>query len=258
MIRTALVDDEPLALENLELLLASETDIDVVATYRGGKAALAGLPLDPPDLLFLDVQMPEINGFDVLAALDPSSLPTVIFVTAYDRYALQAFDAHALDYVLKPVDEDRFRLALDRARNCIQQSQNKDLGTQVQALLHHLQPQPEPSPTYLRRLALKHQGRIVFVNLDEVDWIEAAGNYVALHVGARTHLHRSTLSAFEAQLDPHQFQRIHRSSIVNLRQIYEMHPLHHGEYELHLYNGAHLRLARKYRHKLTQLLQQRR
>lgn len=256
MIRTALVDDEPLALENLELLLASQNDIHVVATYRGGKAAIAGLQADPPDLLFLDVQMPEVNGFDVLAALDPSTLPTVVFVTAYDRYALQAFDAHALDYVLKPVDEDRFHLALDRARTRIQQRQSNNLDTHVQALLHQLQPQPPPSPTYLRRLALKNQDRIVFINLDEVDWIEAAGNYVALHVGSRTHLHRSTLSALETQLDPKHFLRIHRSTIVNLRQIHEMHPMHHGEYELSLYSGAHLRLARKYRHKLTQLLQQ--
>lgn len=257
MIRTILVDDEPLALENLQLLLVPATDVEVVATYRGGAAAIIGIREQRPDLLFLDVQMPEVNGFDVIAALDPSTLPTIIFVTAYDRYALQAFDAHALDYVLKPVDEERFHQALDRARTRIRQAQNDDLGAKMQALLHHIQPPVEPSPTYLRRLALKSQGRITFVDLADVDWIEAAGNYVALHIGTRTHLHRSTLSAFAAQLDPHHFQQVHRSTVVNLRRIHEMHPLHHGEYELHLYSGARLRLARKYRHKLTLLLQQR-
>lgn len=255
-IRAAIVDDEPLARDGLLVLLEAEPAVEITGVYGGGREAVEGLRRNPPDLLFLDVQMPEVDGFAVIEAVGSERIPAVIFVTAYDRYALRAFEAHALDYLLKPVDEDRFAAAVARARTRIRQAHADDLGRRLRALLDE-RTSPTTPTAGANRLAIKDGGRIVFVDVGDVDYLEAAGNYVVVHAGGRTYMQRSTMAEMEALLDPEHFQRIHRSTIVNVRRIRELHPVHHGEYDVVLADGTVLKLARGYRDRLEALLRQR-
>jgi len=249
-IRTLLVDDEPLARERLAGLLANEQDIEIVAQCRDGEEAVTAIVDHEPDLVFLDVQMPQMNGFEVIEAVGGERMPPVIFVTAYDQHALRAFQVRALDYLLKPFDRERFSEALQRARRQIERDETGDLGRRLLALVKDLrrdQPRAE-------RLVVKSGGRLFFLRTDEIDWVEAAGNYVRLHVGTTSHLLRETMNAIEGRLDPEKFFRIHRSRIVNMERIQELQPWLNGEYAVLLRTGTRLTLSRGYREKLQDRL----
>jgi two-component system LytT family response regulator len=245
-----IVDDEPLARERLASLLSAEQDIEIVAQSRDGEEAVNAITQHSPDLVFLDVQMPGLNGFEVIDAVGGEKMPLVIFVTAYDQHALRAFQVRALDYLLKPFDRERFKEALQRARAHIQRDETGDLGRRLLALVKDLRrDQPKTD-----RLVVKSGGRLFFLRTDEIDWIEAAGNYVRLHVGTTSHLLRETMNAIEGRLDPEKFFRIHRSRIVNMERIQEMQPWLNGEYAVVLRTGTRLTLSRGYREKLQERL----
>lgn len=248
--RTLIVDDEPLARERLRTLLRDEPDIELIGECADGKEAVSAIQGKNPELLFLDVQMPEMDGFAVLEAVGPERVPAVVFVTAYDRYALRAFDVHALDYLLKPFDRERFQKALERAR--AQVGERGKLGDRLLALLKDIKDEPKRP----ERFVIKSAGRVFFLRADEIDWVEAAGNYVQLHVGSATHLMRETMGGLETRLDPEKFVRIHRSAIVQVDRIKEMQPAFHGDYIVILQDGTRLNLSRSYREKLQALLGQ--
>lgn len=249
-IRTLIVDDEPLGRERLRTFLHDDADIAIIGECTDGAEAVAFLREEECDLVFLDVQMPLLDGFEVVEAVGPERMPTVVFVTAYDRYALKAFEVRAVDYLLKPFDRERFQKALDRARTQVRQRQNAEAGRQLLALLDEVKPNRKP----LERLVVKTAGRIFFLKMDEIDWIEAAGNYLRLHVGAEIHLLRETMNALEARIDPEKFPRIHRSTIVNIERIREIQPLFHGDYVVILRDATQLTLSRTYRQRLQDVL----
>jgi two-component system, LytTR family, response regulator len=233
-IRTVIVDDEPLARSNLAVLLRLDPEIEIVGECGSGVDAPRAIRAAKPDLLFLDVQMPECDGFDVLELLGTDLPPAIIFVTAHDQYALRAFEAGALDYLLKPFDNTRFDRALGRAKEKIAQGKNL--------------------PKKLPRLTIKSAGQVAFVDLSEIDWIEAADYYAGLHVGTKTHLLRRSISELEQELDPATFCRIHRSTIVNLKRIRGLKLDEDGDYTVQLENGTTLRLSRRYRKQLQSRL----
>ena len=250
-IRTLIVDDEPLARERLRALLSAEPDIEVIGECGDGPAAVQAIRSDTPDLVFLDVQIPEIDGFGVIERIGVENAPVVVFVTAYDQYALEAFDVHAVDYLLKPFDEARFAKALARARGTVQSQRSGEVNERLLTLLRGIKAAPSGRA---ERLVVKSAGRLFFLRTEEIDWIESSGNYVCLHVGNETHLLRETMSSLEARLDPTAFIRIHRTAIVNVDRIKELQPLFHGEYEVVLRGGARLTLSRSYRDRLQCLL----
>jgi two-component system LytT family response regulator len=245
-----IVDDEPLARERLASLLSAEQDIEVIGQCRDGEEAVLGIQQHKPDLVFMDVQMPVLNGFEVIDAVGSEHMPLVIFVTAYDQHALRAFQVRALDYLLKPFDRERFQEALQRARAYIQRDETGDVGRRLLALVKDLRrDQPKTD-----RLVVKSGGRLFFLRTDEIDWVEASGNYVRLHVGTTSHLLRETMNAIEGRLDPEKFFRIHRCRIVNMERIQEMQPWLNGEYAVVLRTGTRLTLSRGYREKLQERL----
>ncbi len=248
-VRTLIVDDEPLARERLFELLREEPGIEVVGQCADGAQAVEAIQTLAPHLVFLDVQMPELDGFGVLAALGDKPRPAIVFVTAYDKYALQAFEVHAVDYLLKPFDRERFQTALQRALRHCRQHRTEELNQRLTALLADLRPEPQAPG----RLAVKAGGRVVFLKFEDIDWVEAADNYVTLHVGTETHMLRETMNRLEARLPAAKFIRISRSTIVNLERIKELQPLFHGDYVVILRNGTKLTLSRGYRDKLQQL-----
>ncbi len=252
-IRVLIVDDEPLARERTLGLLQSQTEFECIGECADGKSAVETVRRDKPDLVLLDVQMPELVGFGVLAQLEGERLPAVIFVTAYDRFALKAFEVHAVDYLLKPFDKARFVTALNRAAAHLKRQEAGDLSQRLSALLADVAP-ATARPKHLERIAVKSSGRVTFVKVGDIDWIESSDNYVNLHTGTENHLHRETLSALESQLPTEKFMRISRSTIVNLDRIKELQPMFHGEYAVILRNGAKLTLSRSYRDRLDQLL----
>jgi two-component system, LytTR family, response regulator len=249
-IKVLVADDEPLARERLSGLLSQEPDIEVVGQARDGEEAVTAIHDDSPDLVFLDVQMPQMSGFDVIEAVGTDKMPLVIFVTAYDQHALKAFQVRALDYLLKPFDRERFKDALSRARKQLERDENGDLGRRLLALVKDLRRDQPKSD----RLVVKSGGRLFFLRTDEIDWVEAAGNYVRLHVGPGSHLLRETMNAIEGRLDPEKFFRIHRSRIVNMERIQELQPWLNGEYAVLLRTGTRLTLSRGYREKLQDRL----
>jgi two-component system LytT family response regulator len=249
-IRVLLADDEPLARERLASLLSAEPDVELVAQARDGEEAATAIHDHTPDLVFLDVQMPQMNGFDVIEAVGTDKMPLVIFVTAYDQHALRAFQVRALDYLLKPFDRERFSDALQRARKQLERDETGDLGRRLLALVKDLRRDQPRSD----RLVVKSGGRLFFLRTDEIDWVEAAGNYVRLHVGPTSHLLRETMNAIESRLDPEKFFRIHRSRIVNMERIQELQPWLNGEYAVLLRTGTRLTLSRGYREKLQDRL----
>jgi two-component system LytT family response regulator len=244
--RVIIADDEPLARARLRMLLAEEPWVEVIAECSDGPSTITAIEKFRPELVFLDVQMPGGSGFDVIESVGAGRMPFVIFVTAFDRYALRAFDVHALDYLLKPFDRDRFRDALVRARERIERSSNGDLERRLLAIVNDLKPAQQP----LERFVIKSGGRVFFLRAEDIEWIEAAGNYVKLHVGAETHVFRETMNSLEARLNPSVFFRIHRSHIVNIERVRELQPWFNGEYVVFLTSGARLTLSRGYREKL--------
>jgi two-component system, LytTR family, response regulator len=243
--RVLIVDDEPLACERLRTLLAAEPGIEIAGECHDGRSALQAIRDLAPDLVFLDVQMPELDGFAVIEALP--SPPAVIFVTAFDQFAIRAFEVCALDYLLKPFDRERFAKALARGRAECERRSASDLGARMQSLLAELRGRKK----YLDRIVIRAGGRVIFLRAEELDWIEAAGNYVRLHSGAEEYLYRETLSRMEAALDPACFARIHRSTIVNTERIKELHPLFRGDYTVVLRDGRRLTLSKPYRPRLN-------
>jgi two-component system LytT family response regulator len=252
MIRAIIVDDEPLAREKVKLFAGDEPDIEIVDLCRNGHEAIASFTKHNPDLIFLDIQMPEMNGFDVLSQLRTRpTLPGIIFITAYDEFALRAFEFHALDYLLKPYDRERFRKAVAFARESIASRLQSDVtAEQIKVLLDSL----KQSPQKLERLIVKTNGRIIFLRVEEIDWMEAAGNYIKLHAGNETHLMRETMNKLEEQLNPQQFIRIHRSTIINIAKIKELQPYFNGEYKVTLQNNTSVILSRGYRENFTAVL----
>jgi two-component system LytT family response regulator len=249
-IRAVIVDDEPLARQRIRSLLVEAEDVEVIAECANGKEAIQAIEESPPDLLFLDIQMPELDGFDVLQAIGVGHVPVVIFVTAYDQFALRAFEAHALDYLLKPFDDERFEAALQRARERIRQQQGGDLDRRLRALLEEVR----GDRGYLQRLVVPTGHRSVFIRTEEIDWIEAERNYIRLHVGGRAYLLRESLSRIESALDPTTFCRIHRSTIVNIDRIQAVESLFGGEYLVVLHDGRKLTSGRSYRRNLHALM----
>lgn len=239
-IRTLIVDDEPLARQGIRLLLQKEPDITIIGECANGAEALAFAQRETPSLMFLDVQMPGLDGFGLLAALPPGKIPVIIFVTAYDRHAVKAFEVSATDYVLKPLKAARFREALQRARQQLQSRDTSELHDRLQALLNVT----KPESTYPTQLSIKNGERTVFVRVSELDYIEAAANYVILHVGQQNHILRETLTNLETRLSPKSFLRVHRSFIVNLARVSGLKPASRGEHVLTLKNGKELPLTR--------------
>mgnify|MGYP001164588596 CR=1 FL=1 len=251
MIRVAIVDDEPLAREGLRLWLAAEADVAVVGEAGAPAAAAAMILRERPDLLFLDVQMPEGDGFDVIEAICREHLPEVIFVTAHERHALRAFDVSALDFLLKPVREDRFRAALVKARRELARGDDREGPARLSALLDHLRsPTPEGGKRRIERFAVRTRDRFVIVPAAQVRWIGAAGNYAELHVAGASHLVRATLAEIEAGLDPTRFVRIHRGTLVRLDCVREVIPATHGDCDVVLDDGVTLKLSRRFRSRL--------
>jgi two-component system LytT family response regulator len=244
------VDDEPLARERIRNLLESEPDVEVAAECADGKEAVEAIRRHRPDLLFLDVQMPRLDGFGVLRELEQERLPLTIFVTAFDRHAVKAFEVHALDYLLKPFDASRFQKAVAHARGQLERQRAGSINQRLSALLADVESPGKNKP--LERVMIKSGGRIFFLRLEQIDWIEAAGNYVRLHVGEDVHLLRETMNGLEAKLDARQFLRIHRSTIVNVERIQELQPLFHGDYVVILRGGKQLTMSRNYREKLQE------
>lgn len=251
--RVLVVDDEPLARERLRSLLEKEDDVELIGECGDGRSAVETIDAERPDLVFLDVQMPELDGFDVLEALDPESRPHIVFVTAYDEYAVRAFDVHALDYVLKPFDRDRFRSALGRAR--AELARGKAAAENLEGRLAALLEELEDRRKRLERIVVKSGGRVFFLRTEDVDWIEAAGNYVELHVGSESHLLRETMNKLARRLDPKLFLRIHRRTIVNVERIRQLEGVTHGEYVVVLKDGTRLGSSRGYREGVQRLLE---
>jgi two-component system, LytTR family, response regulator len=251
-IRTVIADDEPLARRGIRAHLNLEKDIEIVSECRNGREAVGAIEKHSPDLVFLDVQMPELDGFGVVEAVGVEKMPAVIFVTAYDRYALRAFEVHALDYLLKPFDGERFARAVQRARTQIERDSLGELSGRLRSLLADLESRPDQKPPH--RLVIKSAGRISFVDVAEIDWVEAADNYVRLHAGRESHLLRETMNSLEKRLDPGQFLRVHRSRIVNIQKVKELRPLFRGEYDITLQDGTRLETGRGYRDRVQKLL----
>ncbi len=256
-IQVLVVDDEKPARRRLLDLLAKDTGIEVAGVGRSGREAVELIRTRKPDLLFLDIQMPTLDGFGVLESIGPEKMPVTVFVTAYDRYAIKAFEAHALDYLLKPYSDERFETALERARNHIQTRRASQLGRQLARLLADNTAATEPAASgFIERVVIKSSGRVRFLDVDEIDWIEAAGVYVYLHTGKKSHLYRATIGQFTGQLDPQRFVRVHRSSAINTSRIQELQARSHGDYTVVLTNGTEVTLSRKYRPQLEAWLKQ--
>jgi two-component system, LytTR family, response regulator len=251
-IRVLVVDDEPLARRGIRQLLETETDFEIVGECKNGREAAASLEKLAPELIFLDVQMPLVDGFSFIEKIGAENLPEIVFVTAFDEHAIHAFETGAIDYLLKPVDPLRFQKTLERARERIKNSKPRELEQKLSDLLENLKlPEAEK---YLERIAIKKAERIVFVRADEIVWISSEGNYVKLHTARETHLLRETMDKIEQKLNPDKFLRLRRSVIASIEQIKELHPLFGGEFEVVLNGGIKLSSSRRYRKNLDALL----
>ena len=242
VLEVVIVDDEPLARDRIRELLKSHRDVEIVGEARNGQEAIETITLQRPDIVFLDVQMPDMNGFEVLKALDLNSIPLIIFVTAFDEYALRAFEFHAVDYLMKPFDRQRFAKAIDYAKLQVTLTKDRDTSRIIR-LLEDI----KPRTGYLERFIIKTGETVHFVQASEVDSIEAEGNYVRLKIGNSSHLLRDTLNNIESQIDPRLFVRIHRSTIVNMNRVRELQTWARGEYRVVLHSGASHTLSRGYR-----------
>ena len=249
-IRALIADDESLARKFIRRMLKQDPHVEVVGECSNGKEAVAMIEKQKPDVVFLDIQMPEMDGFAVLEALELEHLPAIVFTTAYESYAIRAFELHALDYLLKPFDQVRFKAALKHVKERFHSQPHEEGRLQIGTLLESIKAQQK----YLDRIIIRADGRISFLNTREIDWIEADDKYLHLHTGKGSRMVRQTLTAMETELDPKRFVRIHRSAIVNVDRIKELQPLFSGEYSVHLENGTKLTLSRNYKDKLFELL----
>lgn len=269
-IRTIVVDDEELARRGIEIRLREHSDVEIVSHCANGREALAAIAGQQPDLMFLDIQMPGLSGFDVLARVPHESMPIVIFVTAFDRYALDAFEAHALDYLLKPINDDRFRQSLQRVREHWEQrhaiaqreklmnllAQTRGSGSLDEQTLRQ-QIEDARERRYAEILPIRDDSDTVRLDVTTIDWIDAAGDYMCVHAAGRTYVLRETMKSLAEILDPKVFQRVHRSTIVNVKRVRRLRPHTNGEYFLTLEDGQEIKLSRSYRDRVDQLLQRR-
>jgi two-component system LytT family response regulator len=253
-VRTIIADDEHLARRKLRLLLGSELGVQVVAECQDGEQTVDAVKAHKPDLLLIDIRMPDVDGFQVLGKIAPDEMPVVIFTTAYDQFAIRAFEAHALDYLLKPFDGERLHHAIERARTEILKSHNRDLTSRILDLLANDAEPKIKSRQADDRMVIRAGGKVVFLDVNEIDWIEAAANYVKLNVGKDSYLLREGIGSISERLDPDRFVRIHRSVIVNVRKIKELQPCESGEYIAVLKNGKELSCSRGYRTQLQHLI----
>jgi two-component system, LytTR family, response regulator len=249
-IRTLIVDDEPPARELISTLLRDEPGIELVGQCGNGSDAVAAIRKESPDLVFLDVQMPGLDGFDVLSALGSQRLPLIVFVTAYDKHAVRAFEVHAVDYLLKPFEYARLHESVQRARDYLQKNSSEAYQNRLVGLLEDIQAKPQ----LWERLVIREAGRVIFLRIDEIDWIEAEGNYLRLHLGKSSYLLRETMAAAEERLALKKFVRLSRSTLVNLERIKEWQPLFHGDSAIILHDGTRLTLTRVYREQFDRLV----
>jgi two-component system, LytTR family, response regulator len=254
MIRTLIVDDMLLARKRLRRVLVEDPEIEIVGECADGREAIEAVAELKPDLMFLDVQMPEIDGFEALAEIGAENAPIVIFVTAFDHFALRAFEVHALDYLMKPFDVERLRNTIERAKRQIKNRRETPTAAPDERLLALLK-DFKNEPAYLKRLSFKSRGRTIIVSADDIEYVEAEGNYLSLQVGKESHLIRSAMHKFEEKLDPEKFARIHRSTIINIDRVKEMHPMFNGDQLVIMKNGKELTLSRNYRDRLKDLLE---
>lgn len=250
--RTLIVDDMLLARKRLRRVLSKDSEIEIVGECADGKEAVEAVRELKPDLMFLDVQMPETDGFQAVAEIGVENAPVTIFVTAFDHFALKAFEVHALDYLLKPFDVERLKKTVERAKELIR---NRETDNPADKRLIALLKDIKNEPKYLKRLTVRSRGKTVFVAVDDIDYIEAEGNYLSVQTGKEAHLIRSAMHQFENRLDPEKFARIHRSTIINIDRVKEMHPLFNGDQLVIMKNGKELVLSRNYRDRLKDLLE---
>ncbi|HEY0966575.1 MAG TPA: LytTR family DNA-binding domain-containing protein [Opitutaceae bacterium] len=268
-LRILVVDDEPAARRGVKLLLDAVSYVEVIGEVGDGPEAVRQIEKLRPDIVFLDVQMPGCDGFEVIQRVGTSAMPAVVFVTAYDEHALRAFDVSAVDYLLKPYEDARFHAALARAREEVRRRRAGDLGSRLERLIAAFERAPAPAPAapvaaaaptgtdaggLTDRILIKSSGEIYFLKMEEIDWIEAEGDYMKFHAAGRAHLLRETMARLEARLDPRRFIRIHRSTIVNVDRVRKMSPAFAGEYAVILHDGTKLRLSRGYQDRLQEML----
>lgn len=253
-IRTLIVDDEPVARRGLRLLLERDEQIEIVGEATGGPEAVSLIQREKPALTFLDVQMPGCDGFEVLSRVGSDAAPVIVFVTAYDQHALRAFEVNAVDYLLKPYDDARFGAALQRAKDAVRRRRSEAVDARLTELMRYLA--QTPTTEHHARILVKSSGEILFLKPEEIDWIEAEGDYVKFHVAGRSHLMRETMARLEARLDPKRFVRIHRSTMVNLDRVRKLSPTFNGEYTVVLHDGMKLRLSRGYHERIASVLRQ--
>jgi two-component system, LytTR family, response regulator len=253
--RAIIVDDEELARRGIRTLLQRAGDVEIVSECGSGEEAIGAISAAAPELVYLDIQMPGKTGFDVIAALPETICPHVIFVTAFDRFAVRAFEIHALDYLLKPVNEGRFNASLARARIAVSSARDDSMIRRFWEMTKELRASPGQTPLPLAdRIPVKSQGRVIILNVAEIDWVEADGDYVSVHVGPKSWLLRETIAAAESRLALSGFVRIHRSTLVNIYRVQELLPLSKGEFTVVLLDGTELKLSRNYRFALERLL----
>lgn len=250
MIRALIVDDEPLPRERIRSLLAEHRDVEVIGECRDGQEALQAMESERPDLIFLDIQMPELDGFEVLKAIAPEHLPAIIFVTAFDEYAVRAFEVNVMDYLLKPINPARFEKAVRRALDRLAQPNTHEADRKLLDFVERLRAEQG----YTSRFVVRSGAKLSFVRASDVDWIDVADNYVRLHVAGREHLVRGTLTSVEMQLSPEAFLRVHRSIIISLDRVESVEPYSHGEYLVTMKDGAKLTTSRSYSERLRKLL----
>ena len=260
-VRVIIVDDEPTARRGVRLLLERDGSVDIVGEAASGAEAVELIHRENPDLAFLDVQMPGGDGFEALGKVAPAAIPAVIFVTAYDEHALRAFEVNAVDYLLKPYDDARFAAALHRGKDEVRRRQTDNVNTRLTQLLDYLQQngargESSKSDAPSDRILLRSSGEIFFLKAEEIDWIEADGDYMKFHVAGRTHLMRETMARLEARLDPQRFIRIHRSTIVNIDRLRKLSPSFAGEYAVVLSDGTKLKLSRGYHERIATLMKE--
>ncbi len=266
-ITTLLVDDEPLALKGLKLRLENFDDIEIIATAANGREAVKKIRANRPDLVFLDIQMPGLDGFDVIKALANEQLPIIIFATAFDKYAIEAFESHASDYLLKPIDEERLEQAIIKVRTQISDHMAIEQNAKLIELIRSMDTPPEielseiindtdraDNKQFESHFNIKDRGEISIVDVNGIEWIDAAGDYMCLHTKDKTHILRETMKNMNKRLDPSIFKRIHRSTIVNINLIEKLYPSSGGKYILVLNNGEEIQVSRNYREALTQFI----
>ncbi len=266
-LRVLLIDDEPLAIQGLQLRLQDYREVEIIGTASNGREGIKAIKSLNPDLVFLDIQMPGIDGLGVVRSLLGTDMPLFVFVTAYDKYAIEAFEANALDYIVKPVDEERLKDSLFRAREALKSKNAVTRETQLVEMLsnfkederNHIKellddPEWQSKERYPEKMSFKDGTKVIVLNADDVDWIDAAGDYMCVHAGGKTHIIRETMKALEARLDPARFQRVHRSAIVNVNKVKELHPHSNSEYFLILEGGQELKLSRSYKDVISRFL----